>query len=131
MSWLRKPRSEPRTAAIDVAERLTTSGSFRLQVATESVSLSERETVQRWIRELSPDSGAQVFVHRRWGTLAAVSDGRNPLAVVMSTGEHSWYATPPGAPDTQQLTLEQVEQVVLDALTASERPAWPAWHALV
>jgi hypothetical protein len=131
MSWVRKQRGETRTASIDVAERLTTSGSFRLQVATECVSLSDRETVRRWIRELSTEPGAQVFVHRRWGTLAAVSDGRSSVAVVVSTGEHTCFATPPGATHDQQLTLEQVEHVVLDALTASERPAWPEWQTLM
>jgi hypothetical protein len=130
MSWLRRSRGASRTARIDVAERLTTSGSFRLQVATESVSLADRETVQCWIRELGRESGTQVFVHRRWGTLTAVSNGSNPIAVVMSTGEHTWLAKPPGAVEDQHLTLEQVEQVVVDALTASERPAWPEWHAL-
>jgi hypothetical protein len=131
MSWLRKSRAEPRTARIDIAERLTTSGSFRLQVGTESASLSDRETVRGWIRELAPGSGAQVFVHRRWGTLAAVCDGRRPFAVVVSTGEHSWFATAPGSPQDQPLSLDEVEQIVLDALTASERPVWPEWHLLV
>ena len=113
---------------MDVAERLTKRGLFR--VARESASLSDRQAVQRWVRELSAGRDEQVFVHRPWGTVAAVADGRNPIGVVLSDGEHSWFAAVPGAVGAKDLTLEQVEHVVLDALTASERPVWPKWRAL-
>jgi hypothetical protein len=116
-------------APTDMAERLTKPGLFR--VAQESASLSDRKTVQRWVRELSAERDEQVLVHRPWGTVAAVADGRNPIGVVLSDGEHSWFAVPPGAVDAKDLTLEQVEHIVLDALTASEQPAWPEWRAMI
>ena len=57
--------------------------------------------------------------------------GINALrATEAADGEHSWFAVPPGAVDANDLTLEQVEHIVLDALTASQRPAWPDWPAL-
>jgi hypothetical protein len=49
----------------------------------------------------------------------------------MSDGDHSWTAEVPGTADQRDLTLDQVEHVVLDALTSSERPKWPEWRLLV
>lgn len=129
MRWLRRLLGWADSGPRDVAERLTASGPFR-RIASESTSLADRETVQRWVRELRPEQDAQVFVHRPWGIVAAVSDGRNPITLVLSDGEHSWQARVPGATDQHDLTLEQIEHVVLAALTAPERPAWPEWQIL-
>jgi len=49
----------------------------------------------------------------------------------MSDGEKSWFAVPPGAVDDRDLTPEQVEHILLDALTASGPPEWPDWRYLV
>jgi hypothetical protein len=70
-----------------------------------------------------------VFVDRRWGTLCAVSD-EDGVTVFLSDGAGSWFAVPPGAHRTQPLTPDQVEHVMLDALTATQRPAWPDWIRL-
>ena len=126
MSWLRRLLGKPSGAPQDVAELLTTRGPLR--VDSETTSLDDRETVQQWVRGLRPEAGQQVFVHRPWGTLAAVAEGRHPVSVVLSDGKDSWFATAPGATD---LTPEQVEHVVLDALTSSERPQWPEWKPLI
>jgi len=107
---------------------LTRHGLFR--VGVESASLSDRDAVQQWLRELGSERDQQVLVHRPWGTVAAVADGKHPVTVVMSDGEHSWWAAAPGSVDAQNLTPEQVEHVVLDALTSSTRPDWPEWRDL-
>lgn len=70
-------------------------------------------------------------VHRRWGTIAAVADGRHPVGVILSDGDKAWFATAPGAANDQDLTPEQVEHIMLDALAADSRPQWPDWHPLL
>ena len=71
------------------------------------------------------------MVVRPLGSLAAGSDGKNPIGVILWDGEHTWVAEAPGSAGRSDLTLEQVEHVVLDALTSSERPTWPGWRLLV
>jgi hypothetical protein len=129
MGWLpdwftRRPRG-PR----ETAERLTRRGLFRVE--GESAALTDRETVRRWLQELRADRDQQVLVHRPWGTVAAVADGRHPVAVVMFDGEHSWSATAPGAVGSQELTPDQIEHVMLEALTTPSRPQWPTWVNLI
>jgi len=113
----------------ELAERLTTRGWFK--VTAESAALSDRQTVQRWLRELRPERDQQILVHRSWGTVVAVADRRHPVGVFLSDGDKSWVAAPPGADNDRDLTPEQVAHVVLDALTAPGRPGWPEWHFLV
>ncbi|HEX6755075.1 MAG TPA: hypothetical protein VF109_03920 [Mycobacteriales bacterium] len=125
MKWRRGRRA----LLEDVAERLTVRGLFR--VARDSAPLSERGTVQSWLRELHRARNQQVLVHRPWGTIVAVADGRHPVTVILNDGEKSWFATGPGAPDDQALTPDQVEHVLLDALTAPSRPQWPDWRYLI
>jgi hypothetical protein len=130
MGWLRDRFGQFGSAPRDLAERLTGRGLFR--VARESAALSDRQTVQKWLRELRPEKrNEQVLVHRPWGTVAAVADGHHPVGVVLSDGEKSWYASAPGATKDQKLTPEQVEHIMLDALTAPSRPDWPEWRYLV
>jgi hypothetical protein len=118
-------RREP--APTDVAERLTRAGLFR--VRTERVPLTDVETVRRWLRELGGDH--QVHVRRPWGAIAAVGDRRLPAGVVMAdTEDRSWGAYPPGGAEDSQLTPDQVEHIMVDALTSTERPAWPEWRRL-
>lgn len=125
-------RGDDRRAEADrrgeLVERLDGKGPFR--VARQSAALDDRDTVRRWIRELRPDRDQQVFVHRSWGVVAAVADRRHPVTVLFSDGERSWFAVPPGAPDRQDLTPDQIEHVLLDALTSPGRPEWPDWHPL-
>jgi len=113
----------------DIAERLTVRGLFR--VDRDSAPLSDRGMVQRWLRELHRGRDQQVFVHRRWGTVVAVADGRHPVTVILHDGEKSWSAAAPGAADDQELTPDQVEHVLLDALASESRPQWPDWRYLV
>jgi hypothetical protein len=110
----------------DSAERLTSRGP--LKVAREPAALTDRHTVQRWLRDLRPERDQQIFIHRPWGTVAAVADGHHPIGVYLSDGDRSWAAAAPGATDTQELTLEQVEHIMLDALTSPDRPRWPQWR---
>ena len=136
MTWLRRRSGDPASAAKEVASRLTTIRRFPLRVEEETASLSDGETVRRWIRTLRPEGNQQVHVRRTWGTVAAVCDGKHPVNVVLTDGEHSWVAEPPGGPTATregpaELTLEQVEHVVVDALTSTERPHWPTWRLLV
>lgn len=115
---------------MDIAERLTGRGLFRA-LERDTAALDDRATVQRWLREWRPDRDQQVFVHRPWGTVVAVADGRLPISVFMSDGDKSWFAVAPGAPDDQELTPEQVEHVLLDALTSTGPPTWPEWRYLI
>ncbi|MEH0844039.1 hypothetical protein V6U81_16765 [Micromonospora sp. CPCC 205711] len=125
MGWWRGGREPKR----DVAERLSRPGLFR--VVGETAALADRETVRRWLRELDPDLDQQVFVHRPWGTVAAVSDRRHGTGVVMADREdRSWGAYVPGADHREQLTPEQVEAVMLAALESPERPAGVDWRRL-
>jgi hypothetical protein len=105
-------------------------------VQEETTSLRDVETVRRWIRALHAEVDQQVHIRRSWGTVAAVTDRRHPVCVVLSVGEHSWVAEPPdGATTTRSgyadMTLEQVEHVMVDSLTSPERPHWPRWSDLV
>ena len=113
----------------DVAERLTPSSLFK--VHRESASLSDRGTVQTWLRELHRERDQQVFVHRGWGTIVAVADRRHPVTVILHDGEKSWFASAPGAAPDHELSPDQIEHILLDALTADSRPEWPDWHYLV
>lgn len=129
MGWLRDRFTRRPRGPQETAERLTRRGLFR--VDGESAALTDRETVRGWLRELREDRDQQVMVHRPWGTVAAVADGRRPVAVVLSDGEHSWSAAVPGAAGSQELTPEQIEHVMLEALTAPSRPQWPTWVELI
>jgi hypothetical protein len=64
------------------------------------------------------------------GVLAVVADERNPLAVVVSDGSHSWAARPDASGRTE-LTTDQIEHLVLEAMTAEERPTGPTWEQLI
>ena len=129
MAWLRDLFGRARGRPKELAERLTTRGWFR--VTSESVALSDRLTVQRWLRELGPERDQQILVHRSWGSVVAVADGRHPVGVFLSDGDKSWVAAVPGADNGRDLTPEQVERVLLDALTAPSRPSWPDWRYLI
>ncbi len=124
MAWWSKTDRRP----MDVVERL--SGKPLLRPRREQTTLDDRDTVQRWLHELG-DADRQVLVHRSWGTVAAVADGKHPVEVVMADGESAWAAEPPGAESQRGLTPEQVTHVVLDALTSPAPPGWPAWRCLV
>ena len=113
----------------DVAERLTRRGLLR--VDRDSAALSDRDTVRTWLRQLDRERDQQVLVHRRWGTIGAVADRRHPVTVILYDGEKSWFATAPGAAGHQELTPDQIEHILLDALSADSRPQWPDWHYLV
>ena len=122
--WIGLPAGGPE----DVAERLTGRGPFR--VTRRSATLDDPETVRGWLRELTTARDDQVLVHRPWGTVAAVADGRHSVTVVMTDGHRSWFATVPGSADEPNLTPAQVEHVMVDALTAPGRPEWPEWRPL-
>jgi hypothetical protein len=128
MGWLRDRFGRSSGGPTDSAERLTTRG--LVKTARESAALGDRETVRRWVHELHPERDQQILVHRPWGTVAAVADGRHPVTVLRSDGDDSWFAVVPGAADDRSLTPEQVEHVLLDALTASGPPDWPEWRRL-
>jgi hypothetical protein len=129
MGWLQKLTGRAESAQQDVAELLTTPGLFR--VTSETVSLDDRETVRRWLRELDPDLQQQVHIRRPWGVIAAVSDHRDPVGVVMTDNEgRSWGAYVPGADDNEYLSPQQVEDVMLAALTSTDRPTGPDWRRL-
>ncbi|WP_117209124.1 hypothetical protein [Allorhizocola rhizosphaerae] len=109
------------------AERLTSS---RAGVGQELAGIGERDVVQGWMRELGPRSGHTVFVHRSWGTVYAVPERKAGISVLWTDGPSTWYAVLPGAARKQNLTLEQAEQIVLEATTSSGPPQWPDWEPL-
>ena len=125
MGWLRDRLGRMRGGPEEVAERLT-GGLLRLD--RDQAELSDHDTVRRWLREMRPEHQTQVFVHRPWGTVLAVADRGDSVGVFLSDGNRTWIATAPGAADDQPLTPEQIEYVVLDALTAQERPKWAEWR---
>jgi hypothetical protein len=127
MGWLRDRLGRFRRPK-DVAERLT-GGLLRLQ--REQAELSDRDTVQRWLREMRPEHDTQVFVHRPWGTVVAVADRGESVGLFLSDGKKTWIAAAPGATDGQYLTPEQIEYVLLDALTAPGPPDWAEWRDLI
>jgi hypothetical protein len=91
-------------------------------------SLGDEEIVRRWIRALSPKGDQQVNVRRTWGArLFARGSGQSrcssPTGSVLG-----WQSHLGGQGD---LTPEQVEHVVIDAPTSTQRPTWPEWSALL
>jgi hypothetical protein len=133
-SWFRRSADEPATAHEDAAELLITTRRFPARAEKETAALSDAETVRRWIRTLSPDQ--QVHVRRPWGAVVAVCDGKHPVGVFLADGEKSYVAEPPDATTKTKggyadMTLEQVEHVMVDALTSPERPQWPTWSLLL
>jgi hypothetical protein len=82
-----------RSGPKDVAERLT-GGLLHLQ--REEAELSDRDTVQRWLREMRPEHDTQVFVHRPWGTVVAVADRGESVGAFLSDGKKG----PPSPPKT-------------------------------
>jgi hypothetical protein len=134
VTWFRRSTEEPAIAPADCAQLLTTTRRFPRRVEEESAPLSDAETVRRWIRTLHADQ--QVHVRRPWGTVLAVHDGKPPVRVFLADGEKSWVAEPPDATTKAKggyadMTLEQVEHVMVDALTSPDRPQWPRWSFLV
>ncbi|GAA4571697.1 hypothetical protein GCM10023176_32990 [Micromonospora coerulea] len=125
MGWLRDRLGRLRGGPMDVAERLT--GGL-LHLEQEQADLSDRDTVRRWLRELRPEHQTQVFVHRQWGTVVAVADRGQSVGVFLSDGKKTWIAPAPGTTDGQHLTPEQIEYVLLDALTAPGPPTWAEWQ---
>ena len=113
---------------MNLAERLTRRSLFK--VTGESVALSDRDTVQRWMRELRPGRDQMVLIHRPWGSVAAVADRRPPVNVFLSDGERTWFAADPGATTDQNLTPDQIEYIMLDSLMSPGPPDWPEWRDL-
>ena len=123
MRWFRRrDRKVPR----DLAERFTQRGLLRND--SETAELTDRATVQRWARELGRDHDQQVLVHRTWGTVAAVAERRHGPRVFLSDGDTTWVAAVPGTDGDENLTGEQVEHVLVDALTSPGPPEWPDWR---
>ena len=124
---------EDDAAPTDVVERMTTRrrGPFRKVVTRETVGLGERETVVRWLRGLHRERNQTVTIHRPWGSVCVVADGRAPSDVMLTDGDRMWYAARPGSALPQklpQLTPDQVEHVMLDALASDTPPRWPEWR---
>ena len=126
LGWLRDLfRDRPR----EWARRFTPRRLFG--VAVEEAALADHQTVQRWARELRPDRDQAIVVFRSWGAVFAEALGHRPVQVVLSHGGKSWVAAVPGSDDDRDLTPDQVEHVLLDALTSSGPPSWPVWRHLV
>lgn len=124
---------EDDSAPMDVVERLATRrrGLFRKVVTSETTGLGDRETVVRWLRELHRERNQTIIIHRSWGSICVVADGRPPTDVMVTDGARMWYAARPGSRLPQQLpqlTPDQVERVMLDALTSDGPPRWPEWR---
>lgn len=65
------------------------------------------------------------------GTVVAVADRGESIGVFLSDGKKTWYAAAPGATEDQPMTPEQIEYVLLDALTVPGPPAWAEWRYLI
>ncbi len=111
-----------------VAVRSSSLSFRRTVMASGTARLDEPDVVRAWLRGMQPDREESVLVHRSWGTVVAIADDRRPASVLLSHGEQGWYAVPLGpVPDDEPLTPTQVEQVMLEALTAQERATWLRW----
>lgn len=125
---------EDNSAPRDVAERLTTrrQGLFRKVVTGDTVSLDNRDTVVRWLRELHQERDQTVIIHRSWGSVCVVGEGRAPTDIMMTEDDgRMWYAARAGSKIPQkrpQLTPAEVEHVMLEALTSDTPPQWPEWR---
>jgi len=128
MGWLHNRQERSSREPDELAERLRGRGLFRID--REVVGLDDRATVQRWLRELPRNPRDTVYIHRSWGTMAAVASRRRPVGVVLTDGHDSWRAAPPEAGRGARLSQEQVERVVLEALTVPSRPEWLDWRLL-
>ena len=113
----------------DVAVRLT--GQGRGEIEKEVVPLTDRHTVLRWLREMRDVPDQQVWVHRPWGLIVAVTSIHSPITVLFHDGENVWTAEPPNSIQESELTPDQAEYVVLEALTVAEVPSWPHWDKLM
>ncbi|WP_027644722.1 hypothetical protein [Salinispora oceanensis] len=118
----------------DVAERLTTrrQGLFRKVTTGDTVGLDDRDTVVRWLRELHQERDQTVIIHRSWGAVCVVGEGRAPTDIMLTEDDgRMWYAARAGSKIPQkrpQLTPAEVEHVMLEALTSANRPQWPEWR---
>ncbi|MCN0178148.1 hypothetical protein [Salinispora arenicola] len=124
---------EDSAAPMDVVERLTTrrQGLFRKVVTGDTVSLGDRDAVVRWLRELHQERNQTVIIHRPWGSVCVVGEGTAPTDILMSEGDRMWYAARAGSNLPQkhpQLAPDEVEHVMLDALTSDTPPRWPEWR---
>ncbi|NIL59719.1 hypothetical protein [Salinispora arenicola] len=124
---------EDSAAPMDVVERLTTrrQGLFRKVVTGDTVSLGDRDAVVRWLRELHQERNQTVIIHRPWGSVCVVGEGKAPTDILMSEGDRMWYAARAGSNLPQkhpQLAPDEVEHVMLDALTSDTPPRWPEWR---
>jgi hypothetical protein len=128
MGWLSSRQQHRSGESDELAERLRSRGLFR--VDRDVVPLDDWPTVRRWLRDLPANPRDAVYIHRSWGTVAARASRRRPMGVFLANGDDAWRAAPPGAGPGAELTQEQVEHVVLDALAAPTRPEWPDWRPL-
>jgi hypothetical protein len=117
----------------EFAERHTSVGRWwqKKRTATEPAELSDAATVRRWLNELAPGQNVTIVVHRQWGAIAVVASGEDPVSVFLSEERDiPFYAVAPGAPDGEHLAADQVERIVIDALTSTGPPDWPDWREL-
>lgn len=107
-------------------------GWLRRTVSTEdTTSLDDHETVARWIGEMHEGTSQTVVISRPWGSVLVMSTGRPPTGVMVLEETRLMYAGSPAGmpvPDAAPLTPAQVEQIVLEALTAESLPEWPGWR---
>jgi len=115
------------------AERTTSIGRWwqRKRSISELVDVSDEATVRRWVSEIEPGQDVTVVVRRPWGTIAVVAGGKHPPSVFLADDTDTpRYAVAPGAPGDQHLTPDEVERIVVDALTSAGPPDWPDWREL-
>jgi hypothetical protein len=115
------------------AERTISVGRWwrRKQSISELVDVSDEATVRRWVREIEPGRDVTIVVRRAWGGVAVVATGKHPASVFLADDrETPRYAVAPGAPDDQHLTPDEVEDIIVDALTSAGPPEWPDWREL-
>ena len=128
MGWLGDLLGRSAGGPKEMAERLTNKGRMRLE--QDTAALGDVDLVRTWLRDLRPGQDQQILVHRGWGTVAAVADKSDSIEVVRSDSAGPYYAVAPGAPDKAALTSDQVERIVIDALTSPGPPSWPEWREL-
>lgn len=128
------PVPETGPAAQHIAQRVASRrrGILRRTVMTHDItSLDDHETVARWIRHMHEGTSQTVTVNRPWGSVFAISMGRPPAGVMVESGTRLLYAGSPAGmvvPDVAPLTPAQVEQLMIEALTADHLPGWPQWR---
>ena len=115
----------PQAPRLERAQLFRQPGTDRL--ADKVAPLTDTETVVDWLRKMA--AGEQLFIDRSWGTVC-VSKRNACFDVLLSDGDHSWFATGVNSSEDDTFLLPDTERLVIDAMRSSDRPTATAWRPI-